>query len=52
MLDVQRYLNIDESVLDSSSSAQLKEAQQKLKDIVQRKLEEAIKSNNEKEIIR
>ncbi len=49
---IQRYLNIDESVLDSASSSQLKESQQKLKDIVQRKLEDAMKANNEKDIMR
>jgi hypothetical protein len=49
---IQRYLNIDASVLEENSLRQLKEAEQKLKDIFNKKLDEAIKSNNEHEIVR
>lgn len=49
---IQRYLNIDQSILEEGSSAQLKASQEKLKTIVQKKLDQAMKENNEKEILR
>eukprot|EP01116_Phalansterium_solitarium_P001645 TRINITY_DN1145_c1_g1_i1.p1 TRINITY_DN1145_c1_g1~~TRINITY_DN1145_c1_g1_i1.p1 ORF type:complete len:733 (-),score=336.79 TRINITY_DN1145_c1_g1_i1:79-2277(-) len=49
---IQRYLHIDESVLDGTAAAQLRSAERKLKEIVHKKLEEAMRGNDEQLIIK
>jgi len=49
---IERYLNIDESVLEEASATQIRSAEKDLKDILKRKLEEVMKTENEKEILR
>ncbi|PRP87064.1 oligomeric Golgi complex subunit 4-like [Planoprotostelium fungivorum] len=50
---IQRFLNIDPSVFEGSSSAeQLRIAETRLKEIAHRKLEEAIRADNNEEILR
>ncbi len=49
---IQKYLAIDRSVLDPDSISQLQSYAQKVKEAVQQKLDEAIKNNNEKDILR
>jgi len=49
---VQRFLNIDESVLEETSTRQLKSQTLELQNLVKTKLDDAIRNGNEKEILR
>ncbi|KAL6057907.1 Golgi transport complex subunit 4 [Balamuthia mandrillaris] len=49
---IQRYLNIDKSVLEEGAAMQLKTAEHKLKDLVKSKLEEAIRAEDQPTIMR
>lgn len=49
---VNRYLNIDQSILEESDSKKLRASQEELKTIIHKKLDQAIKDGNDKEILR
>ena len=49
---INRYLHIDKSVLEESAGQQLKSSEQKLKEIVRRKLDQSIRANDQDNILR